>query len=170
MSLEEVLNYFITNSKLFYFSLPPVCLQPFVFDPNEKNKHKFMVQSLIAPDGEFNTEQVWKDVSPEQLMDAKLRCAFEIPEEKKENVSQLSTQMLKNEVSMMNDSMNSAGSGGAETNAATKALDGDLSRATVEIRELREENSRLRQDSLELNVSREIPWWTDAVCSIKSKI
>lgn len=112
-----------------------------------------MVQSLIAPEGEFNTEQVWKDISPEQLMDAKLRCAFEIPEEKKENVSQLSTQMLKNESSMMNDSMNSAGSGGAvESNAATKSLDGDLTRATVEIRELREENSRLRQDSLELNV------------------
>lgn len=115
-----------------------------------------MVQSLIAPEGEFNTEQVWKDVSLDQLMDAKLRCAFEIPEEKKENVSQLSTQMLKNESSMMNDSMNSAGSGGAvEQSAATKSLDGDLTRATVEIRELREENSRLRQDSLELNVRSE---------------
>lgn len=35
-----------------------VCLQPFVFDPNEKNKHKFMVQSLVAPDGEINAEQL----------------------------------------------------------------------------------------------------------------
>lgn len=26
-----------------------VCLQPFLFDPNEKNKHKFMVQSVVAP-------------------------------------------------------------------------------------------------------------------------
>lgn len=26
-------------------------LQPFDFDPNEKNKHKFMVQSMIAPEG-----------------------------------------------------------------------------------------------------------------------
>ena len=26
-------------------------LQPFEFDPNEKNKHKFMVQTMIAPDG-----------------------------------------------------------------------------------------------------------------------
>lgn len=28
-----------------------VCLQPFIYDPNEKNKHKFMVQSLTVPDG-----------------------------------------------------------------------------------------------------------------------
>lgn len=27
-----------------------VCLQPYDFDPNEKNKHKFMVQTIIAPD------------------------------------------------------------------------------------------------------------------------
>ena len=26
-------------------------LQPFDHDPNEKNKHKFMVQSMFAPDG-----------------------------------------------------------------------------------------------------------------------
>lgn len=110
-----------------------------------------MVQSLIAPEGEFNTEQVWKDVSPDQLMDAKLRCAFEIPEEKKENVSQLSTQMLKNE-SMLNESMNSAASTGpGETNASTH--DSEFLRATSELRDLREENSRLRQEGFQLNVS-----------------
>ena len=26
------------------------------FDPNEKNKHKFMVQSMFAPDGEINQD------------------------------------------------------------------------------------------------------------------
>lgn len=35
-----------------------VCLQPFDFDPNEKNRHKFMVQSLVAPEGDFNAEQL----------------------------------------------------------------------------------------------------------------
>lgn len=39
-----------------------VCLQPFDFDPNEKNKHKFMVQSLIAPEGEFNAEQLVREM------------------------------------------------------------------------------------------------------------
>lgn len=33
-----------------------VMLQPFQYDPNEKNKHKFMVQALFAPEGEFNLE------------------------------------------------------------------------------------------------------------------
>lgn len=130
-----------------------VCLQPFVFDPNEKNKHKFMVQSLVAPDGDINPEQLWKDISPEQLMDAKLRCTFEMPEEKlKEgNVSQLTTNLLKNE-SMMSDSLQSTGSVSGET-GISKSSDHDFVRATAEVRDLREENSKMRQENLELNVS-----------------
>ena len=33
-----------------------VSLQPFEYDPAEKNKHKFMVQSMFAPDGEINQD------------------------------------------------------------------------------------------------------------------
>jgi hypothetical protein len=33
-----------------------VSLQPFEYDPNEKNKHKFMVQSMFAPDGDINQD------------------------------------------------------------------------------------------------------------------
>lgn len=33
-----------------------VMLQPFEYDPHEKNKHKFMVQSLFAPEGEVNLD------------------------------------------------------------------------------------------------------------------
>ena len=34
-----------------------VSLQPFEFDPTEKNKHKFMVQSMLAPEtGEINQD------------------------------------------------------------------------------------------------------------------
>ena len=33
-----------------------VSLQPFDFDPNEKNRHKFMVQSMFAPEGDINQE------------------------------------------------------------------------------------------------------------------
>ncbi|XP_017778294.1 PREDICTED: vesicle-associated membrane protein-associated protein B [Nicrophorus vespilloides] len=57
-----------------------ICLQPFYYDPAEKNKHKFMVQSMFVPDGQVNLEQVWKECTPEQLMDSKLRCVFELPE------------------------------------------------------------------------------------------
>lgn len=141
-NLEKV--HLLNDKKKFFFI---VCLQPFIFDPNEKNKHKFMVQSLVAPEGEINTEQVWKDVSPDQLMDAKLRCAFEIPEEKKE-VSQLTTQMLKNE-SMMSD----ASGTGVGDSLSPKNVDNDFVRASAEVRELREETSKMRQENLELNVS-----------------
>lgn len=33
-------------------------LQPFDFDPSEKNKHKFMVQTMIAPDGPIESQDV----------------------------------------------------------------------------------------------------------------
>ncbi|PVD21240.1 hypothetical protein C0Q70_19411 [Pomacea canaliculata] len=33
-----------------------VMLQPFEYDPSEKNKHKFMVQSMYAPDGKIESQ------------------------------------------------------------------------------------------------------------------
>lgn len=32
-------------------------LQPFDYDPNEKNKHKFMVQTMFAPDGTIESQE-----------------------------------------------------------------------------------------------------------------
>ena len=32
-------------------------LQPFDFDPSEKNKHKFMVQTMVAPDGPIDSQE-----------------------------------------------------------------------------------------------------------------
>lgn len=57
-----------------------VSLQPFEFDPQDKNKHKFMVQSMYAPDGAFYQEQLWKEVDSSQLMDSKLKCVFVLPD------------------------------------------------------------------------------------------
>lgn len=113
-----------------------------------------MVQSLVAPDGEINAEQLWKDIQPDQLMDAKLRCTFEMPEEKMKegNVSQLTTHLLKNE-SLMSDSLQSTGSAAGDMVTA-KTSDHDFVRATAEVRDLREENSKMRQENLELNVSK----------------
>ncbi|XP_016962670.1 vesicle-associated membrane protein-associated protein B [Drosophila biarmipes] len=58
-----------------------ICLQPFIYDQQEKNKHKFMVQSVLAPvDADLNDlNKLWKELEPEQLMDAKLKCVFEMP-------------------------------------------------------------------------------------------
>lgn len=44
-----------------------------------------MVQTVFAPDGEVNLEQLWKVLSPEQLMDSKLKCVFEMPVEQNES-------------------------------------------------------------------------------------
>lgn len=111
-----------------------------------------MVQSMIVPEGEINIEQLWKDVSPDQLMDAKLRCTFETPTEKinEKSVSQLTTQMLKNE-SGGSENLSSSMSNSA-TDAGNKSGDTDFVRATAEVRELREENSKMHQENLELKV------------------
>jgi vesicle-associated membrane protein-associated protein A len=57
-----------------------VSLQPFDFDPTDKNRHKFMVQSMYAPPGEINQESLWKEADGSQLMDSKLKCLFVLPE------------------------------------------------------------------------------------------
>ncbi|XP_030043520.1 vesicle-associated membrane protein-associated protein A [Microcaecilia unicolor] len=56
-----------------------VMLQPFDYDPNEKSKHKFMVQTIFAPPNTSDMEAVWKEAKPEELMDSKLRCIFDMP-------------------------------------------------------------------------------------------
>ncbi|XP_041659260.1 VAMP (vesicle-associated membrane protein)-associated protein A, like [Cheilinus undulatus] len=58
-----------------------VMLQPFDYDPNEKSKHKFMVQTIFAPPNVSDMDSLWKDAKPEDLMDSKLRCVFELPSE-----------------------------------------------------------------------------------------
>uniref|UniRef100_A0A8B9HGN1 Vesicle-associated membrane protein-associated protein A n=1 Tax=Astyanax mexicanus TaxID=7994 RepID=A0A8B9HGN1_ASTMX len=64
-----------------------VMLQPFDYDPNEKSKHKFMVQTIFAPAAVADTESMWKDAKPDELMDSKLRCVFELPSENDKMVS-----------------------------------------------------------------------------------
>lgn len=66
-----------------------IVLQPFIFEAAEKNKHKFMVQSMIMPEGDVQIDAVWKDCNPANLMDSKLRCVFELPEEKEMTLSEM---------------------------------------------------------------------------------
>jgi len=56
-----------------------VSLQPFDYDPAEKNKHKFMVQSMFAPDGEVDQDKLWKEADSSEMMDSKLKCVFVMP-------------------------------------------------------------------------------------------
>ena len=114
-----------------------------------------MVQSMVVPEGDINVEQLWKDVSPEQLMDAKLRCTFETPNEKvneKSNVSQLTTQMLKSETGTTESQIQTA-VGSSAIDPVSKSIEVDFVRATAEVRDLREENSKMHQENLELKVN-----------------
>ena len=47
------------NYNFFSFS---VSLQPFEYDPNEKNRHKFMVQAMFAPEGEINPDTLVRPI------------------------------------------------------------------------------------------------------------
>ncbi|VEN52363.1 unnamed protein product [Callosobruchus maculatus] len=57
-----------------------ISLQPNAYDPNDKNKHKFMIQSMYVPDKEVDVGVLWKEAQPDQLMDTKIKCVFESTE------------------------------------------------------------------------------------------
>lgn len=113
-----------------------VCLQPFDYDPNEKNKHKFMVQTMIAPEGDFNSETLWKEAKPENLMDTKLKCVFEYPAEAGSAVTQASPVSTRDDSTIVGD---------LSANA-----DGELLKANKEVKILREEETTLRQENFKL--------------------
>ncbi|XP_049294925.1 vesicle-associated membrane protein-associated protein B-like isoform X2 [Anopheles funestus] len=135
-----------------------IVLQPFIFDSNEKNKHKFMVQSMVKPDDEeINLEDLWKKY-PEKLMDSKLRCVFECPLDSNQPapVAESAT------VAAPPNSKQSAGTdpasndaGAQFANAQFNAMsneDEQKSEASLlkEVKKLRDNESVLRQENLQL--------------------
>jgi len=115
-----------------------VSLQPFEYDPAEKNKHKFMVQSMFAPDGEINQDTLWKEIDQNDLMDSKLRCVFAMPAGQEQN----NTEEPKFE--------NSRSQVVATPVAAAKAEPDQMSAAVVEIKKLNDQLSQLRQENIVL--------------------
>ncbi|KAM3968720.1 VAMP-associated protein 33kDa isoform 2-T2 [Aphomia sociella] len=150
--------------------------QPVYVDPNEKHKHKFMVQSVIAPEGKNNIDQVWKEISPEQLMDYKLKCVFETPRgtnlnESGDNAAQ--NEVTKKRVAVADEAKTTSkeeveglvqneakrrkddehtGPISAKTTTLPKSenVENDLQKASLEVILLREEESKLRQENLQL--------------------
>lgn len=55
-----------------------VMLQPFDFDSknDNRNKHKFMIQTMFEPEGDVDPDSMWKTFA-DQVMDCKLRCVFD---------------------------------------------------------------------------------------------
>ncbi|XP_028262433.1 vesicle-associated membrane protein-associated protein B/C [Parambassis ranga] len=124
-----------------------VMLQPFDYDPNEKSKHKFMVQSMLAPPDMTDMEGVWKEAKPEELMDSKLRCVFEMPVENEkthdmESNKMMSSSLLKSESSSLPvKSMSSTLDDGE-----VKKIMEECKRLQMEAQRLREENKQIRED------------------------
>lgn len=116
-------------------------LQPFEYDPHEKNKHKFMVQSLFAAvDGDISLDSLFKEADMSQLMDSKLRCVFELPADAAAQAPQNNLDAsppLQPHVE--------AKPSPKSTNSET-----ELKKAGDEIKRLREEISSLRQENLQI--------------------
>ncbi|KAM8755072.1 vesicle-associated membrane protein-associated protein B/C-like isoform 2-T2 [Acanthopagrus schlegelii] len=108
-----------------------VMLQPFDYDPNEKSKHKFMVQSMLAPYDMTDMEGVWKEAKPEELMDSKLRCAFEMP--------------LENDKTTEHSVLPKSGSASLDDGEVKKIME-ECKRLQMEVQRLREENKQIRED------------------------
>ncbi|XP_050424590.1 vesicle-associated membrane protein-associated protein B-like [Adelges cooleyi] len=111
-----------------------VILQPFDYDANERNKHKFLVQTVIidpitdyAEDGK--TFQ-WRDIDEGRIMDSKLKCSFEMP-----SIDQL----------IEPKNIHDETTGLLENNA-----EADLQKVATEMKELREEENSLRQENIKL--------------------
>uniref|UniRef100_A0A8D1VQH3 VAMP associated protein B and C n=2 Tax=Suidae TaxID=9821 RepID=A0A8D1VQH3_PIG len=130
-------------NEIFSFS---VMLQPFDYDPNEKSKHKFMVQSMFAPADTSDMEAAWKEAKPEDLMDSKLRCVFELPAEndKPHDVEInkiISTTASKTETPVVSKALSSA----LDDTEVKKVME-ECKRLQSEVQRLREENKQLKEE------------------------
>uniref|UniRef100_A0AAV2JWU4 Vesicle-associated membrane protein-associated protein A n=1 Tax=Knipowitschia caucasica TaxID=637954 RepID=A0AAV2JWU4_KNICA len=127
-----------------------VMLQPFDYDPNEKNKHKFMVQTIFAPAAITDMDLLWKEAKPDDLMDSKLRCVFEMPSEieKVNDVESLKASPGVN--SLKSESVAPAAVSGEDGEVKKvqekyKRLQQEHGKMSEEIRQLKEDNARMRK-------------------------
>ncbi|XP_053322920.1 vesicle-associated membrane protein-associated protein A [Spea bombifrons] len=118
-----------------------VMLQPFDYDPNEKSKHKFMVQTIFAPSNISDMEAVWKDAKPDDLMDSKLRCVFDMPHEHEKSTHE-STKLF----TCLPGSKGSASMDDTET----RKLVEECKRLQSEIIKLSDENQVLKDESIKI--------------------
>ncbi|XP_072425947.1 VAMP (vesicle-associated membrane protein)-associated protein A, like [Chiloscyllium punctatum] len=128
-----------------------VMLQPFDYDPNEKSKHKFMVQTVYAPPGITDMEAVWKDAKPEDLMDSKLRCVFELPaeNEKSNDIEVNKAATVTNAPKSDGPAMPKSASISMDDTEVRKLVE-ECKRLQVELAKMTEENRQLKDDGLRL--------------------
>jgi len=118
-----------------------VMLQPLDGDSNQdRGKHKFMVQSMYAPETVDDVDKLWSEAKSGDLMDSKLRCVFEdpaptpIPEETVEPV-----------VKQEQDSAPAPATEAAPVPVASPPIKDELNSIMEECKRLTSDNSRLKQ-------------------------
>jgi len=122
-----------------------VSLQPFDYDPTEKNKHKFMVQSMFAPEGEINQDTLWKEINQDELMDSKLKCVFAMP------AGQEQSNGLDQNNDLNEPTIRVQQPSPPAPSAATKEeRPEELTAAVTEIKKLNDHMSQLRQENIML--------------------
>lgn len=110
-------------------------LQPFSYDPSEKNKHKFLIQSTEAPNGdEIDMEEVWRTIQAEEIIENKLRCVFEVPHEPK-----VHCQVNTNPVVIK-----------TQNNSDSYEASQEMQHLKDEQIQIKEENVRLKEEILQL--------------------
>ncbi|XP_011691202.1 PREDICTED: vesicle-associated membrane protein/synaptobrevin-binding protein [Wasmannia auropunctata] len=131
-----------------------VCLQPYDFDPSEKNKHKFMVQTVVAPDDDDDEYpiDVWKDINPDQLMDSKLKCVFENPVTSTTSTAKTTatSTTTKADSNTTNGKNKTVGDSVKSSPKVFGEAEEKLLKAAQEVNQLRVEESTLRQENLQL--------------------
>ncbi|KAK9980372.1 hypothetical protein ABG768_013737 [Culter alburnus] len=129
-----------------------VMLQPFDYDPNEKSKHKFMVQTIFAPATLTDTEALWKDAKPDELMDSKLRCVFELPSEndKVNDVDAAAKSAAVLNSSKVDGPLAQKPVSAALDDSERKKVLEECKRLQTEVSKLNEENRQLKDEGLRL--------------------
>ncbi|KAM8917499.1 vesicle-associated membrane protein-associated protein B/C [Spinachia spinachia] len=123
-----------------------VMLQPFDYDPNEKSKHKFMVQSVLAPPDMTDMEGVWKEAKPDELMDSKLRCAFDMPVENEKPHDVESNKMSSSSLKSDSSTLPPKSVSSTLDDGEVKKIMEECKRLQMEAQRLREENKQIRED------------------------
>ncbi|XP_042187854.1 VAMP (vesicle-associated membrane protein)-associated protein A, like isoform X2 [Callorhinchus milii] len=128
-----------------------VMLQPFDYDPNEKSKHKFMVQTVYVPPGVADMELVWKDAKPEDLMDSKLRCVFELPfeNEKSNDLEMSKSATITNASKPDGPAVPKSASASLDDTEVRKLME-ECKRLQSELMKMTDENRQLKDDGLRL--------------------
>ncbi|KPP61716.1 vesicle-associated membrane protein-associated protein A-like [Scleropages formosus] len=128
-----------------------VMLQPFDYDPNEKSKHKFMVQTIFAPPSVSDMEAVWKDAKPDDLMDSKLRCIFELPSEndKVNDVDASKSAPVLNSSRVDGPSAPKPSSLSLDDTELKKLME-ECKRLQCEVSKLADENRQLKDDGVRM--------------------